>query len=164
MRRTILLTTFGLVATATLVGCSGTDDGGSDDDAMTEPSATTEEAPAGTADLTTAETSLGEVVVDGEGMAVYYFLKDEPGSGTSACTGDCLTAWPPVLAESEEPVVEGVTGDVGTIETPDGEHQVTVDGRPVYLFAQDVAAGDVNGQGVNDVWYAVAPDGSQVGP
>ena len=41
---------------------------------------------------------------------------------------------------------------------------VTIDGRPVYLFAQDTAAGDVNGQGVNDVWYAVAPDGSQVGP
>ncbi|NNH06885.1 hypothetical protein HLB10_07220 [Cellulomonas fimi] len=131
---------------------------------MAEPSAPAEETSAGAAELMTAETSLGEVVVDGEGMTVYYFLQDEPGSGTSACTGDCLMAWPPVLAESEEPVVEGVTGDVGTIETPDGEHQVTVDGRPVYLFAQDAAAGDVNGQGVNDVWYAVAPDGSQVGP
>ena len=118
----------------------------------------------GAAVLTTADTSIGEVVVDADGMTAYYFLNDTPGSGTSACTGDCLTAWPPILAESPDVVVDGITADVGTIETPDGEHQVTVDGRPVYLFAQDDAPGDVNGQGVNDVWYAVAPDGSQVGP
>jgi predicted lipoprotein with Yx(FWY)xxD motif len=169
VRRSILLTTLGLVATATLVGCSGSgdDDSGAQTEAttdeMTEPTPA-DEGAAAAVDLMTSETSLGSVVVDKDGMTVYYFLKDTPGSGTSACTGDCLTAWPPVYAESEDVVVDGVTGEVGTIETPDGEYQVTIDGRPVYLFAQDTAAGDVNGQGVNDVWYAVAPDGSQVGP
>lgn len=169
MRRSILLTTLGLVATATLVGCSGSgDDTGAQTetttDEMSQETTPADEGSAGTADLMTAETSLGSVVVDKDGMTVYYFLKDTPGSGTSACTGDCLTAWPPVYAESEDVVADGVTGELGTIETPDGEYQVTIDGRPVYLFAQDMAPGDVNGQGVNDVWYAVAPDGSQVGP
>ena len=42
--------------------------------------------------------SAGQIVVDGKGMSVYYFTKDIKDSGTSACTGACLTAWPPVLA------------------------------------------------------------------
>jgi predicted lipoprotein with Yx(FWY)xxD motif len=167
VRRSILLTTLGLVTAATLVGCSGSGDddtAGSDTTESTAEEPESAEAPAGDADLMTAETSLGTVVVDGQGMTAYYFLKDTPGSGTSACTGDWLTAWPPIMAATEEPVVEGVTGDVGTIENADGEYQVTIDGRPLYLFAQDMAPGDVNGQGVNEVWYAVAPDGAQVGP
>ncbi|MDO8145791.1 MULTISPECIES: hypothetical protein [unclassified Isoptericola] len=112
--------------------------------------------------LGTADSELGEIVVDGVGMTVYFFDNDEPGSGTSACEGDCLAAWPPVHAGSEEPEVEGVTAEVGTITGNDGELQVTLDGRPVYLFANDAAPGEVSGQGVNDVWWVVAPDGSAV--
>ena len=32
-------------------------------------------------------------------------------------------------------------------------------GVALYLFANDGAPGDVNGQGVGDVWYVVGPDG-----
>ncbi len=112
--------------------------------------------------LGVAETDLGEVVVDAEGMVVYYFTNDEPDSGVSACEGGCLEAWPPVLSDSETPEVEGVTGEVGTIETPDGELQVTINGMPIYYFAEDEAPGDTNGQGVNEVWYVVAPDGTMI--
>ena len=38
--------------------------------------------------------------------------------------------------------------------------QVAYDGRPVYYFVGDAAAGDVNGQGLNGVWYVAAADGS----
>ncbi|WP_309072593.1 COG4315 family predicted lipoprotein [Arthrobacter sp.] len=112
--------------------------------------------------LGVAETDLGEIVVDAEGMVVYYFTNDEPDSGVSACEGGCLEAWPPVLSDSETPEVEGVTGEVGTIETPDGELQVTINGMPIYYFAEDEAPGDTNGQGVNEVWYVVAPDGTMI--
>src|SRR5918997_1313963 len=44
----------------------------------------------------------------------------------------------------------------------DGELQVTVDGRPVYLYAGDSAPGDVAGQGVDGEWWAVGPDGSEI--
>ena len=44
----------------------------------------------------------------------------------------------------------------------DGSTQITIDGRPIYTFAQDAAPGDVTGQGVNDVWYVIAPDGSEI--
>lgn len=116
---------------------------------------------AGTADLGTSDTSLGTVVVDGRGMTVYFFDSDTPGSGASTCTDACAAAWPAVETDSDSPTVEGVTGEVGVITGVDGAHQVTLDGRPLYTYAQDMAPGDVNGQGVGGVWWVVAPDGSE---
>ena len=55
-----------------------------------------------------------------------------------------------------------MTGEVGTITGTDGKLQVTIDGRPIYTFAQDKAPGDVNGQGLNSVWYVIAPDGTEI--
>ena len=164
MRRTILYSITALVAAATLTACGG----GSDEEtpaAADDTQSSAEETPAQeemSTDLGTAETSLGTIVVDGNGMTAYYFLKDVKDSGTSACSGDCLTAWPPITTESDTPTVEGVTGEVGTITGTDGSTQITIDGRPIYTFAQDAAPGDVNGQGVNDVWYVIAPDGSEI--
>lgn len=138
-------------------------------DASEEPSGEASEEPSGEAaggtvgtPLGVAETDLGEIVVDAEGMVVYYFTNDEANSGVSACEGGCLEAWPPVLSDSETPEVEGVTGEVGTIETPEGDLQVTINGMPIYYYAEDQAPGDTNGQGVNDVWYVVAPDGEMI--
>lgn len=119
-------------------------------------------AAAGPTTLAVAESSLGEIVVDADGMTVYYFTKDEADSGVSACTGECLAAWPPVISEGEAPEVDGVTGEVGTIETPEGELQMTINGMPIYYFEKDMEAGDVNGQGVGGVWYVVAPDGTMI--
>ena len=35
--------------------------------------------------------------------------------------------------------------------------QVTLDGWPLYYWQDDTAAGDVTGQGVQDVWWVLAP-------
>ena len=150
--------TLGLALVLSAAACSTT----SEDTAT--PAATTQPAPAvtATADLSTASTDLGQLVVDGSGMTVYYFTADTPGSGESACTGDCLTAWPPVHPTGSAPVVDGVTGEVATITGADGKPQVTIDGRPVYTFAGDTAAGDTAGQGVDDAWFAVAPEGAEI--
>lgn len=119
-------------------------------------------APASAAELMVASSKAGQIVVDGKGMSVYYFTKDTKDSGTSACTGGCLTAWPPVTTTSATPAVEGVTGTVGTITTPDGKKQLTINGMPVYYYAKDKAAGDITGQGVGGVWYLVAPSGEMI--
>lgn len=129
----------------------GTDDGGTDG--------------GGTAasDLMLAETDLGEIVVTGDGMTAYMFDEDTQGADASACTGQCLQNWPPILADSDAPVGEGITGELGTIETADGEMQVTLNGWPLYLFAGDTAAGDVAGQSVQDVWWVVDAAGEPIG-
>ncbi|MEZ0447495.1 COG4315 family predicted lipoprotein [Cellulomonas sp. ICMP 17802] len=169
MRRTILFSITALVAAAGLTACGG---GGSGNDTSggygssspTSESSTPAESPAAAAstDLSTAETSLGTVVVDGKGMTAYFFLKDTKGSGTSACSGDCAAAWPAITTDNATPTVTGVTGEVGTITGTDGKMQITIDGRPIYTFANDKAPGDVNGQGLNSVWYVIAPDGTEI--
>jgi predicted lipoprotein with Yx(FWY)xxD motif len=118
--------------------------------------------PAAASELKVAESKVGQIVVDGKGMSVYYYTKDTKDSGTSACTGGCLTAWPPVTTTSTTPSVEGVMGTLGTIATPDGKKQVTINGMPIYYYAKDKAAGDITGQGVNSVWYLVAPSGEMI--
>lgn len=150
-----------LLAGCSSPGSSGPASDGGDSGYSTPTSEATEPAASG-ADLMVAETSLGEVVVDGEGMTLYMFDKDTQGGDTSACTGACLQNWPPLIASDDEPAGDGVTGQLSTIETADGEQQVTLNGWPLYYFAGDSAAGDVNGQGVQDVWWVLSPAGERM--
>ena len=141
-----------------LAGCgSSTDEGGS-----AAGSGTSSAGGTGDAVLTTADSDLGEIVVDADGRTVYVFDKDTPGSGKSACGGDCLAKWPPVVASSGRPVADGVTGQVGTITRDDGSKQVTLGGMPLYSYAGDSHAGDVTGQAVGGVWWAVSPTGTKI--
>ncbi|GAA0438628.1 hypothetical protein GCM10008983_14380 [Lentibacillus halophilus] len=94
----------------------------------------------------------GNYLADGEGMTLYLFTKDE--KGTSNCTDDCLENWPAFTGKDFE-VPEGYDKDnFGTITREDtGKKQVTYKGYPLYYFVKDKEKGDVNGQGVKDVWY-----------
>ncbi len=112
-------------------------------------------------ELKVAATGLGNVVTDANGRVLYLFTKDRQGAGTSACTGDCLAAWPPALVGTMAPKGNGVTGAIATIDVA-GRRQVTLDGWPLHYFAKDVAAGDLKGQGVNGAWYVVSPSGTPV--
>lgn len=149
-----------------LAGCSG--DGGSEGGTggmYGGGGQSTSQAPQKSSsgvDLGVATTGLGDVVVDSKGMTLYYFTKDEPGTTTSACTGDCLAKWPIATTTSDDPTLEGVSGEVNSIESPDGQKQLTLNGMPLYTFAQDAKPGDTTGQGVGGVWYAVAPDGTMI--
>jgi predicted lipoprotein with Yx(FWY)xxD motif len=125
------------------------------------PSPTASDIPAELA-LTTAESSLGPIVVNQDGMSVYVFDKDTPNSDASACEGDCLVNWPAVTVTDDSPEVDGVTGTVDTITRSDGSLQVTLNGWPLYLYAGDMAAGDVTGQAVGGVWWLVGPGGDKV--
>ena len=138
-----------------------TDSSDTDDGYGSEDSDDSDDAMTGIASLTTAESDLGTIVVDDQGMTVYVFDNDTQGSGESSCTGQCLANWPPVTAE-EAPTLDGVTGDVDTITGTDGSTQVTLNGWPLYYFAGDSAAGDTSGQGVNDIWWVVGADGEKI--
>jgi predicted lipoprotein with Yx(FWY)xxD motif len=112
-------------------------------------------------ELTLGATSLGQVVTDANGRTLYMFTKDMAGSMTSACTGDCLALWPPAFSGTTAPKATGVTGTIGTIDVS-GKKQVTLDGWPLHYYAQDVAAGDVDGQGVDGEWYVLGATGTPV--
>lgn len=163
--------TTGLAALGLLValtGCSASGSGDSGDTGYGGGTSTETEAPDTGAEspavlLTTADTELGEIVVDGEGMTVYMFDTDTQGGGASSCEGQCAANWPAVTTDSDTPEVEGVTGEIGTITGVDGKTQLTLDGWPLYTFAGDSAAGDTNGQGVNGVWWVLSPAGEKIG-
>jgi len=105
----------------------------------------------------------GSFLVDGRGMTLYIFRKDTPGAGSSApvawgCTSGCGANWPPMVASAASPLLAGpgVTGMLGIFTRPDGIRQVTYNGWPLYYFAGDKNPGDVNGDGIGNLW-AVAP-------
>jgi predicted lipoprotein with Yx(FWY)xxD motif len=104
--------------------------------------------------------TLGEILVGEGGKTLYVFTKDT--GGKSVCNDDCASNWPPLVLEEGETVAGGdsVTGALATIARDDGAQQVTYMGAPLYYFAADAAAGDVNGQGVNDVWFVATPAGT----
>ncbi|BDO43045.1 hypothetical protein [Cellulomonas sp. NTE-D12] len=107
----------------------------------------------------TASSSLGTILVDGSGRTLYLFTKDSPN--TSTCTGGCLAAWPPLLGTATAGT--GVDSSLlGTLTRPDGKMQVSYKGMPLYYWAQDSAAGQTNGQGVQGVWWVVSPQGTPI--
>jgi predicted lipoprotein with Yx(FWY)xxD motif len=136
--------------------------------AYTGPSAigaSTAPVPPATGDAVTAQaTSLGVILVDGDGRTTYEFANDT--NGTSACTGACAANWPPVAAPSPLPTsLPGVTGQLGVITRQDGTSQLTVAGHPLYTFAGDTAPGQTNGQGKvldGGLWTVASAAGAPV--
>lgn len=147
------------LAALALAGCAST----SSPAAIPGASAPTPVAPAPSGkDVATASTTLGTVVVDSKGMTAYFFDKDTANSGKSACTGACAAMWQAIRSSSTTPSAQGITGKIGTIPAVGGGNQITIGGRPIYTFANDKAAGDVNGQGVGKVWYVVDASGKEI--
>lgn len=104
----------------------------------------------------------GAYLVDAEGMSLYVYLRDSDGE--SDCYYHCADAWPPLLTDDTPIALEGVDVELlGTTERTDGSVQVTYAGWPLYTFGQDEGAGDVAGQGVNDIWFLVSPAGEPIG-
>lgn len=115
--------------------------------------AQTEQAPTNSLQLLKNEKA-GDYLADPQGKALYYFKNDE--TGKSNCSEDCLTNWP-AFTQEDFTVPEGMDKkDFDTITREDnGQKQVTYKGFPLYYFAKDQQNGDVNGQGVKDVWFVV---------
>jgi predicted lipoprotein with Yx(FWY)xxD motif len=105
------------------------------------------------------DAALGDHLVDGDGHTLYLFDKDS--GTTTACTGDCATNWPPLIADGTPSGGDGV--DAALLSTADGiePNQVTYNGHLLYFFAGDQAPGDTNGVGIPS-WYALDPTGNAI--
>jgi predicted lipoprotein with Yx(FWY)xxD motif len=154
---------FALLGTA----ACGDDDGGSDggpygtDPTSESASESPSETPAAdTAALATAtDDDHGEFLVDNDGFTLYLFTPDTEGEST--CYDACATAWPPLLTDSADVGSAGAVDAslIGTVERTDGTTQVTYNGWPLYYYADDDSPGETDGQGLQSVWYLVAPGG-----
>jgi predicted lipoprotein with Yx(FWY)xxD motif len=166
MRRSgILLAIFALVAAA----CTAAD--ASDETTTTQATTTSQATATTTTEATTtttqaearvavADSSLGSILVDGDGNTLYLFTPDQQSD--SVCYDQCEAAWPPLVGD----VLAGNGIDASLLDSAprtDGSQQATYNGWPLYYFANDAAPGDVNGQAVNDVWYVLDADGEGIG-
>jgi predicted lipoprotein with Yx(FWY)xxD motif len=109
---------------------------------------------------------IGTYLTDGAGRTLYRFDEDSARPPKSTCNADCAQVWRPMLIKSPGKVFpEGVNPKIlGYVERADHTCQITVNGHPVYFFVADVRPGDINGQGVNGTWFAVAPNGGRTRP
>jgi predicted lipoprotein with Yx(FWY)xxD motif len=124
----------------------------------------THAAPASSTVVSTAKTSLGQILVNSRGHTLYLFGKDR--NGKSACSGQCATFWPPLIANGKPRVAGGAKASlIGTIKRADGRRQVTYNHHPLYTFVKDTKKGQTHGEGFSAFgakWYAVSPAGARV--
>lgn len=123
--------------------------------------ATPEADPMNPTVMVRTDPALGRYLADPAGMTLYLFSKDTV-AGESTCYDDCATKWPPYMASGTLSLPMAVEGELSLVERTDGTTQVAYNGMPLYYFAGDTAANQLNGQGLGDVWWIVAP-GAQMG-
>jgi predicted lipoprotein with Yx(FWY)xxD motif len=85
-----------------------------------------------------------------------YTLSNEDGQ---ACQRYCALIWPPVLTSGQPDAGPGVDQHaLGVVVRPDGTHQVTYNGKPLYLFIKDayipgiIGTQSINGAGAVTPW------------
>lgn len=102
------------------------------------------------------DATFGQILTDSAGFALYFFSRD--ADGTSSCAGNCRSLWPPFYSSNAAGSDDIDDDDIGTITLADGTMQTTYKGWPLYYYAEDGAAGEVNGDGVGGNWFVAKPD------
>jgi len=122
---------------------------------------------AGTTVSMGSATGVGKVLVTSKGFTLYYFQKDQKGSGKSTCGSACAQAWPPLTTNGKPKAGNGVKSALlGTIKRPDGTTQVTYAGSPLYTFVEDKKPGEDKGTGLTAFgapWFPLHSNGKKAG-
>jgi predicted lipoprotein with Yx(FWY)xxD motif len=120
----------------------------------------TSRAPA----LRLRSTSLGRVIVDSHGRTLYMLTHDRRDK--SRCYHGCSAVWPPAAARRRARVGHGLKQrKLTVIRRRGGGRQLAFAGHPLYRYAGDSGAGEVNGEGIHSfggVWYALRRSGAPV--
>jgi predicted lipoprotein with Yx(FWY)xxD motif len=115
--------------------------------------------------ITSKHAKPGAILAAGPKKLTVYMFEGDNGS-TSACSGACAAAWPPVTSTAAAKAASGAqAADLGTTTRADGTKQVTYKGHPLYYFSKDKDDGDAYGQGVKAFgasWYVLKPNGSKI--
>jgi predicted lipoprotein with Yx(FWY)xxD motif len=121
-------------------------------------------AAAGPAHVMTAQNSLGTILTDDRGRALYLFVADT--GTTSTCAGDCAKEWPPLTTNGAPVAATGVNAAMlSTTSRTDGTTQLTYNGHPLYYYDDDKGPGTTEGQGEHKYgadWYVLSPAGAKI--
>jgi predicted lipoprotein with Yx(FWY)xxD motif len=109
---------------------------------------------------------LGVVLVNARGRTLYVFMKD--ARRHVSCTGSCAIYWPPLKwkrAGKPKAARPARTKLLGLDRNPAGGKVVTYSKWPLYTYAGDSAAGQTNGENLNQnggKWYVISPKGKLI--
>ncbi len=119
---------------------------------------------------------IGQYLVDGRGMSLYYFANDTPGSSTCFTTPyneggillqtvpnatTCATVWPAFDASGISASSGLNKSDITTIKRDSTHMQTALRGWPLYLYLGDNAPGDTDGNGaLKGEWVLARPFGT----
>lgn len=91
---------------------------------------------------------------DRDGFSLYTF--DTDTDGVSNCTGGCLAAWPPLLADENDVAVAPYSIIDRSMGTNPTAKQWAYQGMPLYYFVSDTVAGQTNGKAIPK-WHLARP-------
>jgi predicted lipoprotein with Yx(FWY)xxD motif len=133
------------------------------------PDAATEQTPR------TARPTSARVVVDSDGYTIYRYDRGPesvakqrtdprvdpwPERRLLRCDGGSPAGWPPVAYSRNTGLHDVDRRLLGTVERADGTLQLTIGGCPIYRYVGDRKPGQINGHGIDGVWFAVTPAGT----
>ena len=108
-----------------------------------------------------AHPQLGSILTDAVGRVLYFFVPDSVGSNPIYWG----STWPYVEVPPEPKADAGIEAVLASSSFGQaGKNYLTVNGRPVYTYAGDTAAGDAKGHGVGNVWFTIEASGTLVVP
>jgi predicted lipoprotein with Yx(FWY)xxD motif len=97
------------------------------------------------------------ILTNAQGMTLYYFTPDT--ATTSACTGGCATAWPPLLfSGSGSPTASSAVSGTLTVVSSGNGNQVEYNGHLLYTYSGDTAPGQTKGEGLFGKWFVATTD------
>jgi predicted lipoprotein with Yx(FWY)xxD motif len=160
----------GVAAASVLAAACGSSGGSTASSGAAAASGSTGKAATAKAIVSARQlTGIGTVLVSSSGMTIYTPKTPAETSGNIKCTGSCLSFWFPVTTSSADPGAGGLPGKLGTIRLADGMTQLTYNGRPLYTFRLDTAAGQAHGSNYTDTfngttftWQVVTASGKPV--
>lgn len=100
--------------------------------------------------LNGGSTDFAAQYLDRDGYSLYFF--DPDATNQSNCSGNCLVAWPPLLADEDdeaEAPYSIITRSMGGNATA---RQWAYQGRPLYFYVGDTAAGQTAGKNIPN-WH-----------
>jgi predicted lipoprotein with Yx(FWY)xxD motif len=98
----------------------------------------------------------GPYLVDAEGRSLYIYTGEDESMVDT-------TLWEPVEANDADTLGEGLDETLmGSVARDDGTQQLTYNEYPLYRYTNDLAPGDVMGQGMDDNWWLLSHLGEPI--
>jgi predicted lipoprotein with Yx(FWY)xxD motif len=146
----------GLATAAVLMAACGASGGNAGSPGVAGSSGANRDVAANAAVSARHLSGIGTALATGSGMTIYTPKVPAEVNGNIKCTGSCLSFWFPVTASSASQRSSGLPGTFGTVHRPGGKTQLTYNGRPLYTFRLDMAAGQAHGNNFSDSFNGTA--------